>query len=283
MRSAELAEATGSATTGSSCRPRSRTCATSSTSTGSSPRARDYPLHLGLTEAGLGMKGIVASTAGARDPAGGGDRRHDPRLADARARAASARRRSGSRSRSSSRWASARSCPRSAPAPAAAGRPRTFFQEMAERIQGHLRDRMPEWQARYPGVEAMTVAVMGCVVNGPGESKHADIGISLPGHVRGAGRAGLRRRQARPDAPGRRASSTSSSTSSRRTSSAATAPSPPRLRRPDLLHPCDRVSSSINRRRIGEARGDLVSSAAERVCTSTIGRRIVRCNSVRCS
>jgi (E)-4-hydroxy-3-methylbut-2-enyl-diphosphate synthase len=52
---------------------------------------------------------------------------------------------------------------------------------MAERIQGHLRDRMPEWQARYPGVEEMTVAVMGCVVNGPGESKHADIGISLPG------------------------------------------------------------------------------------------------------
>ena len=57
----------------------------------------------------------------------------------------------------------------------------TFFQEMAERIQGHLRDRMPEWQAAFPGVEEMTVAVMGCVVNGPGESKHADIGISLPG------------------------------------------------------------------------------------------------------
>jgi (E)-4-hydroxy-3-methylbut-2-enyl-diphosphate synthase len=52
---------------------------------------------------------------------------------------------------------------------------------MAERIQGHLRERMPAWQARYPGVEEMTVAVMGCVVNGPGESKHADIGISLPG------------------------------------------------------------------------------------------------------
>ena len=57
----------------------------------------------------------------------------------------------------------------------------TFFQEMAERIQGYLRDRMPDWKARYPGVEEMTVAVMGCVVNGPGESKHADIGISLPG------------------------------------------------------------------------------------------------------
>jgi (E)-4-hydroxy-3-methylbut-2-enyl-diphosphate synthase len=57
----------------------------------------------------------------------------------------------------------------------------TFFQVMAERIQGHLRDRMPEWKTRYSGVEEMRVAVMGCVVNGPGESKHADIGISLPG------------------------------------------------------------------------------------------------------
>ena len=57
----------------------------------------------------------------------------------------------------------------------------TFFQEMAERIQAYLRDRMPEWRAAYPGVEELTVAVMGCVVNGPGESKHADIGISLPG------------------------------------------------------------------------------------------------------
>src|SRR5919206_3626725 len=57
----------------------------------------------------------------------------------------------------------------------------TFFQEMAERIQAHLRERMPAWRERYPGVEDLTVAVMGCVVNGPGESKHADIGISLPG------------------------------------------------------------------------------------------------------
>jgi (E)-4-hydroxy-3-methylbut-2-enyl-diphosphate synthase len=57
----------------------------------------------------------------------------------------------------------------------------TFFQEMAERIQGYLRDEMPGWRARYPGVEELRVAVMGCVVNGPGESRHADIGISLPG------------------------------------------------------------------------------------------------------
>jgi (E)-4-hydroxy-3-methylbut-2-enyl-diphosphate synthase len=57
----------------------------------------------------------------------------------------------------------------------------TFFQEMAQQIQGHLKDRMPEWKAVYPGVEDLRVAVMGCVVNGPGESKHADIGISLPG------------------------------------------------------------------------------------------------------
>jgi len=57
----------------------------------------------------------------------------------------------------------------------------TFFQVMAERVQGYLRDRMPEWRTRYPGVEELRVAVMGCVVNGPGESRHADIGISLPG------------------------------------------------------------------------------------------------------
>ena len=68
----------------------------------------------------------------------------------------------------------------------------TFFQEMAEQIQTYLREQMPVWKDRYAGVEEMKVAVMGCVVNGPGESKHANIGISLPGHVRRAEGAGLR-------------------------------------------------------------------------------------------
>ena len=80
----------------------------------------------------------------------------------------------------------------------------TFFQEMAREITDHIKDRMPAWRERYPGVEEMKVAVMGCVVNGPGESKHADIGISLPGTFEAPVAPGVRRRQARPDAPRRR-------------------------------------------------------------------------------
>jgi (E)-4-hydroxy-3-methylbut-2-enyl-diphosphate synthase len=140
----------------------------------------DYPLHLGLTEAGLGMKGIVASTAGlsilleegigdtirvSLTPAPGGEREEEVRVAQQVLQSM------GLRS----------FLPQVSACPGCGRTTSTFFQEMAERIQGHLRDRMPEWQARYPGVEDMTVAVMGCVVNGPGESKHADIGISLPG------------------------------------------------------------------------------------------------------
>jgi (E)-4-hydroxy-3-methylbut-2-enyl-diphosphate synthase len=140
----------------------------------------DYPLHVGLTEAGLGMKGIVASTAalavlleeGIGDtirvsltPAPGGERDEEVRVAQQILQSM------GLRS----------FLPQVSACPGCGRTTSTFFQEMAERIQAHLRDRMPEWQARYPGVEAMTVAVMGCVVNGPGESKHADIGISLPG------------------------------------------------------------------------------------------------------
>ena len=140
----------------------------------------DYPLHVGLTEAGLGMKGIVASTAalavlleeGIGDtirvsltPAPGGEREEEVRVAQQVLQSM------GLRS----------FLPQVSACPGCGRTTSTFFQEMAERIQGHLRDRMPEWQARYPGVEEMTVAVMGCVVNGPGESKHADIGISLPG------------------------------------------------------------------------------------------------------
>jgi len=140
----------------------------------------DYPLHLGLTEAGLGMKGIVASTAGlsilleegigdtirvSLTPAPGGEREDEVRVAQQVLQSM------GLRS----------FLPQVSACPGCGRTTSTFFQEMAERIQGHLRDRMPEWRETRPGVEDLTVAVMGCVVNGPGESKHADIGISLPG------------------------------------------------------------------------------------------------------
>jgi (E)-4-hydroxy-3-methylbut-2-enyl-diphosphate synthase len=140
----------------------------------------DHPLHLGLTEAGMGMKGIVASTAGlaillnegigdtirvSLTPAPGGDRTEEVRVAQQVLQSL------GLRS----------FLPQVSACPGCGRTTSTFFQEMADRIQVYLRDRMPEWKARYPGVEEMRVAVMGCVVNGPGESKHADIGISLPG------------------------------------------------------------------------------------------------------
>jgi len=140
----------------------------------------DYPLHLGLTEAGLGMKGIVASTAGlsilleegigdtirvSLTPAPGGEREEEVRVAQQVLQSL------GLRS----------FLPQVSACPGCGRTTSTFFQEMAERIQAHLRERMPTWRERYPGVEDMSVAVMGCVVNGPGESKHADIGISLPG------------------------------------------------------------------------------------------------------
>ena len=140
----------------------------------------DYPLHLGLTEAGLGMKGIVASTAGlsillnegigdtirvSLTPAPGADRAEEVRVAQQVLQSL------GLRS----------FLPQVSACPGCGRTTSSFFQEMAEEIQSYLRDRMPEWKANYPGVEEMRVAVMGCVVNGPGESKHADIGISLPG------------------------------------------------------------------------------------------------------
>ena len=143
------------------------------------PRA-DYPLHLGLTEAGLGMKGIVASTAGlsvllqegigdtirvSLTPSPGGDRAEEVRVAQQILQSLELR----------SFQPQVTSCP-------GCGRTTsTFFQAMAEEIQGYLRDRMPDWRGVHPGVETMKVAVMGCVVNGPGESKHANLGISLPG------------------------------------------------------------------------------------------------------
>jgi (E)-4-hydroxy-3-methylbut-2-enyl-diphosphate synthase len=140
----------------------------------------DYPLHLGLTEAGMGMKGTVASTAGlailldegigdtirvSLTPQPGGDRTEEVRVAMQILQSLGLR--------------SFR--PQVSACPGCGRTTSTFFQEMAQRIEGHIEARMPEWSARYPGVEDLAVAVMGCVVNGPGESKHADIGISLPG------------------------------------------------------------------------------------------------------
>jgi (E)-4-hydroxy-3-methylbut-2-enyl-diphosphate synthase len=140
----------------------------------------DYPLHLGLTEAGLGTKGVVASTAGlsillaegigdtirvSLTPKPGGDRTEEVYVAQQVLQSL------GLRS----------FAPQVTACPGCGRTTSTFFQKMAEDIQGYLREQMPAWRQRHPGVEEMRVAVMGCVVNGPGESKHANIGISLPG------------------------------------------------------------------------------------------------------
>ncbi len=140
----------------------------------------DYPLHLGLTEAGMGSKGIVASTAGlsvllqqgigdtiriSLTPEPGGDRTQEVIVAQEILQTM------GLRSFT----------PLVAACPGCGRTTSTFFQELADEIQGHVRERMPQWREQYPGVESMSLAVMGCVVNGPGESRMADIGISLPG------------------------------------------------------------------------------------------------------
>ncbi|HEX6070893.1 MAG TPA: flavodoxin-dependent (E)-4-hydroxy-3-methylbut-2-enyl-diphosphate synthase [Longimicrobiaceae bacterium] len=140
----------------------------------------DYPLHLGLTEAGMGTKGIVASSAalaillqqGIGDtirvsltPKPGGDRTEEVHVAQQILQSLEIR----------SFTPQVTSCP-------GCGRTTsTYFQKLAEDIQGYLREQMPVWRQKHPGVEEMKVAVMGCVVNGPGESKHANLGISLPG------------------------------------------------------------------------------------------------------
>lgn len=140
----------------------------------------DYPLHLGLTEAGMGSKGIVASTAGigvllqegigdtirvSLTPEPGGDRTREVVVAQEILQTMGLR----------------AFAPLVVACPGCGRTSSTFFQELASSIQSFLRDQMPIWRNRYPGVESMQVAVMGCVVNGPGESRHADIGISLPG------------------------------------------------------------------------------------------------------
>jgi (E)-4-hydroxy-3-methylbut-2-enyl-diphosphate synthase len=140
----------------------------------------DYPLHLGLTEAGMGSKGIVASTAGmavllqegigdtirvSLTPEPGGDRTQEVIVAQEILQTMGLR----------------AFTPLVVACPGCGRTTSTFFQELAQRIQTHIRTRMPQWRREYSGVEQMTVAVMGCVVNGPGESKHANLGISLPG------------------------------------------------------------------------------------------------------
>jgi (E)-4-hydroxy-3-methylbut-2-enyl-diphosphate synthase len=143
-------------------------------------RRCDYALHLGLTEAGMGMKGVVASAAGlaplllagigdtirvSLTPTPGGDRSEEVRCGQQILQSLGIR----------SFMPQVTSCP-------GCGRTTsTYFQELAERIQAYLVASMPEWKKQYPGVEELKLAVMGCIVNGPGESKHANIGISLPG------------------------------------------------------------------------------------------------------
>jgi (E)-4-hydroxy-3-methylbut-2-enyl-diphosphate synthase len=140
----------------------------------------NYPLHLGLTEAGMGTKGVIASTAGlaillqegigdtirvSLTPRPGGDRTEEVQVAQQVLQSL------GIRSFT----------PQVTACPGCGRTTSTFFQEMAEQIQTYLREQRPVWKERYPGSEELHVAVMGCVVNGPGESKHAHIGISLPG------------------------------------------------------------------------------------------------------
>jgi (E)-4-hydroxy-3-methylbut-2-enyl-diphosphate synthase len=140
----------------------------------------NYPLHLGLTEAGMGSKGIIASAAGlaivlsegigdtirvSLTPRPGGDRTEEVRVAQQILQSLGLR----------------RFAPQVTACPGCGRTTSTFFQQMAEDIQAYLREKMPEWREAHPGVEELRVAVMGCVVNGPGESKHAHIGISLPG------------------------------------------------------------------------------------------------------
>jgi (E)-4-hydroxy-3-methylbut-2-enyl-diphosphate synthase len=180
LRSAELAEATGL--------PHDRIIVSAKVSAVRDlvdvyrelARRCDYPLHLGLTEAGMGLKGTVASTAGlailldegigdtirvSLTPQPGGDRTEEVQVAMQVLQSLGLR----------------AFRPQVSACPGCGRTTSTFFQEMAQRIERHIGERMPDWSTRFPGVEGLNVAVMGCVVNGPGESKHADIGISLPG------------------------------------------------------------------------------------------------------
>lgn len=142
--------------------------------------ACEYPLHLGLTEAGMGNKGVIASTAGlaillqegigdtirvSLTPQPGGDRSQEVQVAQQILQSLELR----------------SFTPQVSACPGCGRTTSTLFQKLAEDINGYIREKMPLWRVKYPGIEEMKVAVMGCVVNGPGESKHANIGISLPG------------------------------------------------------------------------------------------------------
>ena len=168
------------AQTASSSRPRFRPCRISIEVYAELGRRSDYAIHLGLTEAGMGSKGIVASSAalgvllqrGIGDtirisltPEPGGDRTLEVKVAQELLQTMGFR----------------TFVPLVAACPGCGRTTSTTFQELARDIQNFIHSSMPEWKTRYPGVEALNVAVMGCIVNGPGESKHADIGISLPG------------------------------------------------------------------------------------------------------
>ena len=163
----------------------------------------DYALHLGLTEAGMGSKGIVASSAamgillqqGIGDtirisltPEPDGDRTQEVRVAQELLQTMGFR----------------QFLPVVAACPGCGRTTSSTFQVLAKEIQDHLSSSMPEWKERYPGVEQLSVAVMGCIVNGPGETKHADIGISPARHRRDAGGTGLHRRQEGRDVARRR-------------------------------------------------------------------------------
>ncbi len=140
----------------------------------------DHPLHLGLTEAGMGDKGIVASTAGLAILLNEGI--GDTIRVSLTPEPAAPREREVEVAQQVLQSMGLRSfLPQVSACPGCGRTTSTFFQEMAQQIQAHLKDRMPEWRETHPGAEDLRVAVMGCVVNGPGESKHADIGISLPG------------------------------------------------------------------------------------------------------
>ena len=140
----------------------------------------NYPLHLGLTEAGMGAKGIVASSAALGSAAAGRHWRYDSGFADAGAGRRSQRRSAVAQQILQSLGIRSFT-PQVTACPGCGRTTSTFFQEMAEQIQSYLREQMPVWKDTLTGVEEMKVAVMGCVVNGPGESKHASLGISLPG------------------------------------------------------------------------------------------------------
>ena len=223
-------------TTGSSSAPRCPACRTWWTCIACSPHAATIRSTWASPRPASAAKGIIASTAGLEHPAAGGDRRHHPRLAHPAP--------GGDRTEEVQvaqqvlQSLGLRSfTPQVTSCPGCGRTTSTFFQEMAQEIQDYLREKMPVWRQERPGVEEMKVAVMGCVVNGPGESKHAEHRDLAARHVRGAEGAGVRGRPAAGDAQGGRASWPSSSRSSKSTWPRATGRRPRDGPRRELLRP----------------------------------------------